>query len=147
MADFDAVLKHWGPVEADYTTFGSLILTRLFLEHPETQKQFPKFANIPQGELANNPAVADHGATTLQQLADLLRAKGNHAAILKDVANIHGIEQKVPVKSFKLHFDVIIKVMAEKAVLDAGGQQALRNVLDKVFADLEANYKELGVTC
>lgn len=28
MADFDAVLKFWGPVEADYTTYGGLVLTR-----------------------------------------------------------------------------------------------------------------------
>lgn len=28
MGDFDAVLKHWGPVEADYTGYGSLVLNR-----------------------------------------------------------------------------------------------------------------------
>lgn len=28
MADFDAVLKFWGPVEADYNTIGNLVLTR-----------------------------------------------------------------------------------------------------------------------
>lgn len=38
MADHDMVLKFWGPVEADYTTHGGLVLTRsvalikLFLE-------------------------------------------------------------------------------------------------------------------
>lgn len=29
MADFDMVLKFWGPVEADYAAHGSLVLTRL----------------------------------------------------------------------------------------------------------------------
>lgn len=28
MADFELVLKHWGPVEADYSTHGNLVLTR-----------------------------------------------------------------------------------------------------------------------
>lgn len=28
MADFDMVLKFWGPVEADYNTLGGLVLTR-----------------------------------------------------------------------------------------------------------------------
>lgn len=28
MGDFDAVLKYWGPVEADYTGYGSLVLNR-----------------------------------------------------------------------------------------------------------------------
>lgn len=40
--------------------------------------------------------------------------------------------------------EIIIKVMAEKAGLDAAGQQAMRNVLAVVVADLEANYKELN---
>lgn len=34
--------------------------------------------------------------------------------------------------------------MAEKAGLDAPGQQALRNVMAAVIADIGANYKELG---
>lgn len=28
MADYDMVLKFWGPVEADYTKHGGLVLTR-----------------------------------------------------------------------------------------------------------------------
>lgn len=28
MADYDMILKHWGPVEADYSTYGNLVLTR-----------------------------------------------------------------------------------------------------------------------
>lgn len=40
--------------------------------------------------------------------------------------------------------EVIIKVMAEKAGMDSAGQQAMRNVLAVVIADLEANYKVLG---
>lgn len=36
--------------------------------------------------------------------------------------------------------------MEEKAGLDAAGQQALRNVMAVVIADMDANYKELGFT-
>uniref|UniRef100_A0A3Q0QZM0 Myoglobin n=1 Tax=Amphilophus citrinellus TaxID=61819 RepID=A0A3Q0QZM0_AMPCI len=146
MGDFDAVLKHWGPVEADYNAFGSLVLTRLFAEHPETQKLFPKFVGIPQGELASNAAVADHGATVLKKLGELLKAKGNHAAILKPLANSHANKHKIPINNFKLISEIVVKVMAEKAGLDGAGQQGLRNVMAKVIADLEANYKELGFT-
>lgn len=28
MADFDTVLKFWGPVEADYSAHGGMVLTR-----------------------------------------------------------------------------------------------------------------------
>lgn len=146
MADFDMVLKCWGPVEADYNTHGNLVLTRLFTEHPDTQKLFPKFAAIAQGDLAGNAAISAHGATVLKKLGELLRAKGDHAAILKPLANSHANKHKIAINNFKLITEVICKVMEEKAGLDAAGQQALRNVMATVIADIEANYKELGFT-
>nr|BAH09091.1 myoglobin [Pseudocaranx dentex] len=144
MADFDMVLKHWGPVEADYTTHGGLVLSRLFTEHPETKELFPKFAGIALGDVAGNAAVSAHGATVLKKLGELLKAKGNHATILKPLATSHANKHKIGINNFKLISEVIIKVMAEKAGLDSAGQQAMRNVMAVVVADLEANYKELG---
>nr|XP_015809914.2 myoglobin [Nothobranchius furzeri]XP_054607744.1 myoglobin [Nothobranchius furzeri] len=146
MADYDMILKHWRPVEADYNAHGNLVLTRLFNEHPETQKLFPKFVGIPLGELAGNAAVSAHGATVLKKLGELLKAKGNHAAILKPLANTHATKHKIPINNFRLISEVIGKVMAEKAGLDAAGQQALRNVMAVVISDIEASYKELGFT-
>lgn len=35
MADFDTVLKFWGPVEADYSAHGGMVLTRLVTPGPE----------------------------------------------------------------------------------------------------------------
>ncbi|XP_022614380.1 myoglobin [Seriola dumerili] len=144
MADFDMVLKHWGPVEADYSAHGNLVLTRLFTEHPDTQKLFPKFAGITKGEMAGNTAISAHGATVLKKLGELLKAKGNHATILKPLANTHATKHKIAINNFKLITEVIIKVMEEKAGLDPAGQQAMRNVMAVVIADIEANYKELG---
>ena len=40
--------------------------------------------------------------------------------------------------------EVIAKHMAEKAGLDAAGQDALRKVMSAVIADIDATYKELG---
>ncbi|MED6271764.1 hypothetical protein CHARACLAT_023662 [Characodon lateralis] len=146
MADFDMVLKHWGPVEADYSSHGNLVLTRLFHEHPETQKLFPKFAGLGKGDLASNAAVSAHGATVLKKLGELLKAKGNHAAILKPLANSHATKHKIPINNFRLITEVIAKIMEEKAGLDAAGQQALRNVMAIVIADIDSTYKELGYT-
>ncbi|XP_078125109.1 myoglobin [Sander vitreus] len=146
MADFDMVLKYWGPVEADYTGNGGLVLTRLFTEHPDTQKLFPKFAGIAQSDLAGNAAVSAHGATVLKKLGELLRAKGNHTAILKPLAYSHATKHKIPINNFKLITEVVVKVMEEKAGLDATGQQALRNMMAVVIADIDADYKELGFT-
>ncbi|CAF94084.1 unnamed protein product [Tetraodon nigroviridis] len=144
MGDFDMVLKFWGPVEADYSAHGGMVLTRLFTENPETQQLFPKFVGIAQSELAGNAAVSAHGATVLKKLGELLKAKGNHAAILQPLANSHATKHKIPIKNFKLIAEVIGKVMAEKAGLDTAGQQALRNIMATIIADIDATYKELG---
>ncbi|XP_018520714.1 myoglobin [Lates calcarifer] len=144
MTDYDTVLKFWGPVEADYPTHGNMVLTRLFTENPETQMLFPKFAGIAKSDLASNTSVSAHGATVLKKLGELLKAKGNHASILKPLAESHANKHKIPIGNFKLITEVIVKVMAEKAGLDPAGQQALRNVMATVIADIDANYKELG---
>ncbi|KAJ8001774.1 hypothetical protein DPEC_G00172920 [Dallia pectoralis] len=144
MADFDLVLKCWGPVEADYTKYGGLVLTRLFAETPETQKLFPKFVGIAKGDLAGNAAVAAHGATVLKKLGELLKAKGDHAAILKPLATTHANKHKITLNNFKLITEVICKVMGEKAGLDGAGQDALRRVMSVVIADIDVTYKELG---
>ncbi|CAL8273546.1 myoglobin isoform X2 [Gadus morhua] len=142
MADYDLVLRCWGPVEADYNTHGGLVLTRLFTEHPDTQKLFPKLAGV--GELAASVAVASHGATVLKKLGELLKTRGDHAALLKPLATSHANVHKIPINNFKLITEVIAKHMAEKAGLDAAGQEALRKVMSVVIADMDATYKELG---
>lgn len=74
----------------------------LFHEHPETQKLFPKFTGIAKGDLASNAAVSAHGATVLKKLGELLKAKGNHAAILKPLANTHATKHKIPINNFRV---------------------------------------------
>lgn len=74
----------------------------MFTEHPDTQKLFPKFVGIGQGDLAGNAAVAAHGATVLKKLGELLKAKGNHAAILKPLATTHANNHKIPINNFKV---------------------------------------------
>lgn len=155
----------------------SLLLLSLFHEYPETQKLFPKFAGIAKGDMAGNAALSAHGATVLKKLGELLKARGNHGAILKPLANSHATKHKIPINNFRVRIgssrsrsfpsawlevkafffllfpcfslhqlitEVIGKVMAEKAGLDAAGQQALRSVMSGIIAEIEADYKELG---
>lgn len=148
----------------------------LFLEHPETQSLFPKFVNIAHSDLAGNAAVAAHGATVLKKLGELVKAKGNHAGILKPLATTHANNHKIALNNFKVQkgqsgqfklsvkgtrlpghnteflslslfqliSEIIVKVMAEKAGLDGGSQDALRRVLSAVVNDIDGYYKELG---
>lgn len=74
----------------------------LFTEHPDTQKLFPAFAGIAQADLAANAAISAHGATVLKKLGELLRAKGNHATILKPMAISHANKHKIPINNFKV---------------------------------------------
>ncbi|XP_061130685.1 myoglobin [Syngnathus typhle] len=144
MADFDTILKFWAPVEADLNTYGGLVLSRLFTEHPDTQKLFPKFAGIAQADMAGNAAISAHGVTVLKKLGELLKAKGNHADILKPLSQTHATKHKIALVNFKLITDVIVKVLEEKAGLDSAGKQALNNAMDVVIADIDADYKQLG---
>ncbi|XP_030635730.1 myoglobin [Chanos chanos] len=144
MADFDLVLKCWGAVEKDYNGLGGEVLTRLFKETPATQDLFPKFKGIAPGDLAGNAAVAAHGATVLNKLGQLLKAKGNHGTILKPLATTHANQHKIPLNNFKLITEVLVKVMAEKAGLDAAGQDAFRRIMAIVINDIDAVYKEVG---
>lgn len=74
----------------------------LFMEYPDTLQLFPKFTGIAKADLAGNAAVAAHGATVLKKLADFLKAKGDHAAILKPMANSHALKHKVAIDNFKV---------------------------------------------
>lgn len=114
------------------------------MEHPDTLKHFPKFAGIARGDLAGNTAVAAHGKTVLAKLGELVKAKGQHADILKPMATSHANIHKIPLNNFKLISEIIVKVFAEKAGLDGAGQEALRRVLATVINDLDRSYKELG---
>uniref|UniRef100_A0A3Q4B0Y9 Myoglobin n=1 Tax=Mola mola TaxID=94237 RepID=A0A3Q4B0Y9_MOLML len=144
MARYDMIQKFWGPVEADYTTNGGLVMTRLFTEHPESQKLFPAFAGIAQVDLAGNAAVSAHGATVLKKLGELLSARGAHAAMVQSLAHSHATKHKIPIKNFKLITEVIVKVMEEKTGFDADGQQALRSVMAHIIDEIDCIYKDLG---
>ncbi|KAL4647880.1 Myoglobin-like [Arapaima gigas] len=144
MSDFDLVLKCWDAVEADYSGLGGEVLARLFKDYPDTQKLFPKCVDIPPSKVAGHAAVVSHGAVVLRKLGELLKAKGNHASILKPLATTHANTHKIALSNFKLLTEVIIKVFAEKAGLDADGQVALRKVMGVIIADIDGCYKELG---
>lgn len=46
--------------------------------------------------------MSAHGATVLKKLGELLKAKGNHAALLQPLANTHATKHKIPINNFKV---------------------------------------------
>nr|AOZ65658.1 myoglobin [Platypharodon extremus] len=144
MADHDLVLQSWRGIESDFTGHGGEVLTRLFKEHPETKQLFPKFVGISPSEVAGNPAVAAHGATVLKKLGELLKARGDHAALLKPLATTHANTHRIGLNNFRLITEVLVKILAEKAGLDAAGQSAFRRVMEAVIGDIDTYYNEIG---
>lgn len=80
----------------------SYSLCSLFLDHPETQNLFPKFVGIPQGELAGNAGVAAHGAIVLKKLCEIVKAKGQHAELVKQLATSHANVHKITINNFRV---------------------------------------------
>lgn len=68
---------------------------------------------------------------------------GCHGEMLQLFFLISHLILKQTVYFIQLITDVLVKVMEEKAGLDAVGQQALRNMMTTVIADIDATYKEL----
>ncbi|KAM9454611.1 myoglobin-like isoform 1-T10 [Clarias gariepinus] len=145
MSDCELILASWGKVESNLAAYGGEVLTRLFTEHPDTQKLFPKFVGIPSGELAGNAGVADHGKTVLTKLGEILKAKGS-SDVIKPLATTHANKHKIALNNFKLITEVIIKVFGEKGVWDTATQEAFRKVMDVVISEIDCVYKELGFT-
>lgn len=89
----------------------------MFKEYPDTLKLFPKFVGIAQSDLAGNAAVAAHGATVLKKLGELLKAKGDHAAILKPLADSHAKTHKIALNNFRVLKDTFTDVLRFWALL------------------------------
>lgn len=89
----------------------SLYFLSLFKEHPNSLQHFPKYVGKSTSELATSQEVANHGGIVLKKLAELLRAKGNHAAIVKPLATTHANKHKIPLENFKVRLMMDVRTM------------------------------------
>ncbi|XP_041337421.1 myoglobin [Pyrgilauda ruficollis] len=145
--EWQQVLTVWGKVESDIAGHGHEILMRLFKDHPETLDRFEKFKGLKTPDaMKGSEDLKKHGATVLTQLGKILKAKGNHEAELKPLAQTHATKHKIPVKYLEFISEVIIKVLAEKHAADFGAdaQAAMKKALELFRNDMAAKYKELG---
>lgn len=77
----------------------SAFVHRLFKDHPETLDRFEKFKGLKTPDaMKGSEDLKKHGATVLTQLGKILKAKGNHEAELKPLAQTHATKHKIPVK-------------------------------------------------
>ncbi|XP_028671137.1 myoglobin isoform X6 [Erpetoichthys calabaricus] len=144
--DYDKVLSFWAPLEANPKLYGEIILQRLFETKPDSQKLFPKFAALSKEQLQNNPDLQAHGGIVICKLTEFLHSKLQHQQLMKDLAESHAKQHKIPRVNFQIIGEVIVIVAAEK--IDGFGpdaQTALKNVLKEFQTVMGACYNELGV--
>ncbi|XP_051790823.1 myoglobin isoform X9 [Erpetoichthys calabaricus] len=144
--EFTAVLSFWDPLKADPKSYGEVVLQRLFETKPDSQKLFPKFAALSKEQLQNNPDLQAHGGIVICKLTEFLHSKLQHQQLMKDLAESHAKQHKIPRVNFQIIGEVIVIVAAEK--IDGFGpdaQTALKNVLKEFQTVMGACYNELGV--
>nr|URH10254.1 myoglobin [Erpetoichthys calabaricus] len=143
--EFIAVLSFWDPLKADPKSYGGIVLLRLFETKPDSQKLFPKFADLSKEQLQNNPDLQAHGGIVLCKLTEFLQDGGQDKKILKDLAESHAKLHKIPRIYFQIISDVICEVVAEKIEgFDTDAQTALKNVLKTFQTQMGEHYDELG---
>ncbi|XP_028671126.2 myoglobin [Erpetoichthys calabaricus] len=144
-AEFISVLSFWGPLKADPKSYGEIVLQRLFETKPDSQKLFPKFAALPKAQLQNNPDLQAHGGIVFCKLTEFLQDGGQDKKILKDLAESHAKQHKIPRVYFQIISDVIFEVVAEKIEgFGPDAQTALKNVLKTFQTQMGECYDELG---
>ncbi|XP_039621555.1 myoglobin-like [Polypterus senegalus] len=143
-ADYDAVLSFWAPVKAEPQIYGEIVLQRMFETKPDSQKLFPKFADLSKEQLQNNPDLQAHGGIVLCKLTEFLQDKGQGKAVT-DLAETHAKQHKIPRIYFQIISDVIVEVAAEKIEgLSSDARTALKNVLKTFQTKMGECYDVLG---
>nr|URH10239.1 myoglobin [Polypterus senegalus] len=143
-ADFDAVLSFWAPLKAEPKIYGEIVLQRMFETKPDSQKLFPKFADLSKEQLQNNPDLQAHGGIVICKLTEFLQDKGQGKAVT-DLAETHAKQHKIPRVYFQIISDVIVEVAAEKIEgLSSDALTALKNVLKMFQTKMGECYDVLG---
>ncbi|KAI9553129.1 hypothetical protein GHT06_021021 [Daphnia sinensis] len=115
-----AVQNTWAIVKKDLNTHAPQFYVALLTAHPEYQPMFPTIANVPAGELLNNPALKTLSVNVLTKLSELIDCMGNPDALqgqLVDLANQH--KQRGTTRA---HFDNLSKVLIDFLAAKLGGE-------------------------
>ncbi|XP_051899048.1 myoglobin [Pristis pectinata] len=144
MSDWDNVNKVWSSVEGNLPALGQAVLLRLFKEHAETKKHFPKFRDLSLDQLENNEDVRTHGNTVLQTVGKIVKKKGSHANELKALAETHIHKHKIPPHNFTLITNIMLTILTEKYPSSMTGpvKDSFSKVFQTICSDLEKLYKE-----
>ncbi|XP_028671134.1 myoglobin isoform X2 [Erpetoichthys calabaricus] len=143
--EYDAVLSFWDPLKADPKSYGEIVLQRLFETKPDSQKLFPKFTALSKEQLQNNPDLQAHGGIVVCKLTEFMQGGGRDKKTLKDLAESHAKQHKIPRIYFQIISDVIFEVVVEKIEgFGTDAQTALKNVLKTFQTQMGEFYDELG---
>ncbi|KAH0955164.1 hypothetical protein HN011_009756 [Eciton burchellii] len=139
------VQNTWAIIRKDEVSSGVAIMLTLFKQHPEYQKQFKLFKDIPFDELSKNKRFQAHCANVVSTLSSVIHQM--HDPTLMEASLLSLADRHKARGQTEEHFQNLRQVIASllPSVLgkqyNAEAQEAWRKVLDLVFSTLSRVYK------
>ncbi|XP_006011843.1 cytoglobin-1-like [Latimeria chalumnae] len=136
----------WGQIYANAEENGTIILVRMFTEHPDTKSYFGNFKGMGSAaEMEQSAQVRTHGKKIFSALNDMIQHLDSTDALLGVVNPLgkkHATQLKVDPKNFKIICNILLQVLDEKFGGDA--RAGFEKVTDVLCTHLNHAYKEAG---
>ncbi|XP_063240468.1 myoglobin-like [Bacillus rossius redtenbacheri] len=144
--DAKLVQGHWTEVKKNLTGIGVDIFMAMFQQHPEYQKLFPKFSNVPLSELRGNSNLVKHATMVMEALTTVVGDLSKPAENLEKLRQLGRKHAKFHLT--EAHFQTIRKaildVLKQKlgSKMDGAAEKSWNKVLDFVFSGMMAGVQE-----
>nr|CAH0109222.1 unnamed protein product [Daphnia galeata] len=113
-----AVQSTWAIVKKDINTHAPNFYVALLTAHPEYHAMFPTIANVPMGEMLNNPALKTLSVNVLTKLSELIDSMGNPDCLSGQLADL--AKQHKNRGTTRAHFDNLAKVLIDFLAANLG---------------------------
>ncbi|KAF4521172.1 hypothetical protein B566_EDAN010634 [Ephemera danica] len=101
-----AVVDTWALVQPDLKATGIAVLIALFEAHPEHQRLFSAFRDVPLSELRGSKRFAAHASSVMHAIASLVDTLEDDTEVLVELLTKIGVnhaKHSVPPHAFSVH--------------------------------------------
>jgi hypothetical protein len=141
-SDLQTIRSTWEVARKDGDV-APAILYKFLEQHPEYQKKFPTFANVPMSELKKNGNFLAQAYTIMAGLNVIIQSSGSQELIAQEVSHlgIAHFERGVSVPMFEQFARVIVNVLEEEIKLDTAAKNAWSNGLSALIEGISKSLK------
>ncbi|XP_040552356.1 eye-globin isoform X2 [Gallus gallus] len=122
----------------------SVLMKRMFTEHPDTKSYFTHFKGMDSAEeMKQSDQVRGHGKRVFTAINDMVQHLDNTEAflgILNPLGQKHATQLKIDPKNFRIICDIILQLMEEKFGGDC--KASFEKVTNEICTHLTNIYKE-----